>query len=195
MSPGQPLLQFLWIEEDQRRRVAGIQAAIRLHQSLRSIAMAIRILRFLAVLLTAVMLGAGLAHLFEMPHKINLSRDEYLTVQQIYRGWALLGIALIGALIITLILAIAFRKAPAIFPLTLTALLSLAGSLAIFFIFTYPANQQTANWTVMPANWQELRAQWEYSHAVNALLYLVALSALVWSLLAPQQRRGNPLIK
>ena len=153
--------------------------------------MEFRILRFLAVLLTAVVLGAGLAHLFELPNKINLSREEYLTVQQIYRGWALLGVALIGASVLTLILTIAVRKRPAVFALTLTALLCLAGSLAIFFTFTYPTNQQTDNWTFLPANWQELRAQWEYSHAVNAILYLVALSSLVWSFLSPQEQMAS----
>jgi ABC-type cobalamin transport system permease subunit len=45
---------------------------------------------------------------------MDLSRDDYLTVQQIYRGWALLGIALIGALIVTLVLAIAVRRKPTI---------------------------------------------------------------------------------
>lgn len=157
--------------------------------------MAFRILRFLAVLLTAIVLGAGLAHLFEFPNKMDLSRDDYLIVQQIYRGWALLGIALIGALIVTLVLAIAVRKKPTIFALTVTALLCLAASLAIFFTFTYPANQQTANWTFLPADWEELRDRWEYSHAVNAVLYLVALSALVWSLIAPQEQNRKPLIK
>ena len=38
-------------------------------------------------------MAAGMAHLFELPNKIHLSREDYLTVQQIYRGWALLGIA------------------------------------------------------------------------------------------------------
>jgi hypothetical protein len=37
-----------------------------------------------------------------MPNKMVLSREDYLTVQQIYRGWALLGIAVAGALISTI---------------------------------------------------------------------------------------------
>jgi hypothetical protein len=147
----------------------------------------LRVLRFLSVLFTAIVLGAGLAHLFELPNKINLTREKYLTVQQIYSGWALIGIALIGALILTAALAVAVRKDPKLFPLTLTAMLCLGGSLLIFFAFTYPANQQTNNWTFLPSNWQELRKQWEYSHAVNAVLYLIALSTLVWSLLAPRE--------
>ena len=66
--------------------------------------------RFVSLLLTAVALGAGLAHLLALPNKIHLSREDYLTVQQIYRGWALLGIADIGALISTLVLAVRSRE-------------------------------------------------------------------------------------
>src|SRR5512145_1452610 len=51
----------------------------------------INILRFVALLFTALALAPGLAHLLELPNKMTLSREEYLTVQQIYRGWAWLG--------------------------------------------------------------------------------------------------------
>jgi hypothetical protein len=53
-------------------------------------------LQFLAILLTAVSMAPGWAHLLELPNKLGLSKDEYLTVQQIYRGWAYLGIAVEG---------------------------------------------------------------------------------------------------
>jgi hypothetical protein len=66
--------------------------------------------RFLSVLLTAVAMAAGLAHLFALPNKIDLPRADYLTVQQIYRGWALLGITVIGALVSTLVLTILVRE-------------------------------------------------------------------------------------
>lgn len=59
--------------------------------------MSLTVLRFLAVLFTAVAMAAGFAHLLELPNKISLNREEYLTVQQIYRGWALLGFAVVGA--------------------------------------------------------------------------------------------------
>ena len=41
------------------------------------------------------------AHLLELPNRIGLSREEYLTVQQIYRGWALTGVFVFGALLST----------------------------------------------------------------------------------------------
>ena len=80
------------------------------------------------------------------------------------------------------------RAKPKQFALTLTATLCLALGLGVFFTFTYPANQQTLNWTVLPENWQELRRQWEYSHAIGAGLYLVAFLALLLSLLAEREK-------
>jgi uncharacterized membrane protein len=106
-----------------------------------------------------------------------------LTVQQIYRGWALLGIAVMGALLSTLMLTVLVRETPRVFYLTLIATLSIALSLLVFFLCTYPANQATNNWTNLPENWQALRRQWEYSHAVGAGLYFIALTALTLSTL------------
>jgi hypothetical protein len=100
-------------------------------------------LRLVALLLTAVTTSAGLAHLFALPNKISLPRESYLTVQQIYRGWALLGVAFFGALAATTWLAVLARGRRGFYP-TLLAALSLAASLIVFFAFTYPANQQTA---------------------------------------------------
>jgi hypothetical protein len=145
--------------------------------------MSLSILRFIAVLSTAVAMAAGFAHLLELPNKMSLGREDYLTVQQIYRGWALLGVVVVSALVTTGLVAMLVRARPPEFYLTLTAAICIALSLVVFFLFTYPANQQTQNWTTLPDSWETLRRQWEYSHAVGAGLYFVALSALTLSLL------------
>lgn len=44
-----------------------------------------------------------MAHLLELPNKINLPAEAYLTIQQIYRGWAFLGIIELAALLSTLV--------------------------------------------------------------------------------------------
>ncbi|HET6566985.1 MAG TPA: hypothetical protein VFG50_03405 [Rhodothermales bacterium] len=145
--------------------------------------MTLNIVRFISVLFIAVAMAAGFAHLLELPNKIRLSREDYLTVQQIYRGWALLGIAVIGALVSTLVLTIMVRENRTLFSLTLAATICIALSLVVFFTFTFPANRQTQNWTTLPENWQALRRQWEYSHAVGAGLYFAALILVTLSLL------------
>lgn len=146
------------------------------------------ILRFTSLLLTALALAPAMAHLLELPNKINLAAGDYLIVQQIYRGWALLGIVLFAALISNIALAISVCRENMAFILTLITVLCIVLSLIIFFTFTYPANQQTGNWTTLPANWLELRTQWEYSHAVNAGLYLIALIALILSVLMKDEK-------
>jgi ABC-type cobalamin transport system permease subunit len=137
--------------------------------------------RFFSLLFAALALAPALAHLLELPNKIGLSRDDYLIVQQIYRGWALLGIVILGAVLSTLILTILVRKRPNELALSLVAFLCIVGTQLVFWTFTFPANQQTNNWTVLPENWTTLRVQWEYSHAASAVLNLVAFVALAFS--------------
>jgi len=150
--------------------------------------MGVRVMQFLAVMLTALALVPAGAHFFELPNKIALSQEQYFTVQAIYRGWALFGFVLIGALAANLGLAIALRRQKTPFRLALLAFLLVAATLAIFFTWTYPANQATANWTVAPENWEALRLQWEYAHATNAVLTFVALCALMLSTLTARDR-------
>ena len=59
--------------------------------------------RFASLLFAALALAPAMAHLLELPNKIDLAREDYRTVQQIYRGWALLGFVVVGALLSTLL--------------------------------------------------------------------------------------------
>jgi len=149
--------------------------------------MSIRAAQLIAILLVAIAMAAGWAHLLALPNKIALPREDYLTVQQIYRGWALLGVVVIGALVSAAVLTWLYRRAGAPFYLALFATVCIAASLLIFFAFTYPANQATRNWTVLPEHWESLRRQWEYSHAAGAILYFLALAALVLSVIGKRR--------
>jgi len=149
--------------------------------------MALRVVQFLALVLTALALIPSGAHLFALPNKIGLAQEQYFIVQNIYRGWALFGAVLLGALIANLLLAIMLRGRTAPFVFALVAFLCIAVTLAVFFVWTYPANQATDNWTTIPANWEELRRQWEYSHAANALVTFVALCAVTLSVLTTRE--------
>ena len=134
-----------------------------------------RSLRLAAVLSIALALVPTGAHLFELPAKIRLPQQQYFVVQGIYRGWAGFGAVLIAATTINLILAMAlWRRSERAWPAFFAGLL-VASTLAIFFIWTFPANRATSNWTLVPGNWQHFRAQWEYSHAASAILMFAAL--------------------
>ena len=127
-----------------------------------------------ALVLGAVALIPAGAHFFELPNKMTLGRDAYFTVQQIYAGWSLFGVALFGSLAANLALAVAVRRERAACVFAAAAFASMLTVLLLFFAFVYPANGATENWTAMPENWEALRRQWEYGHAVNAVLSFVA---------------------
>lgn len=142
---------------------------------------------FLSLLFAALALAPAMAHVLELPNKMPLSQDAYLTVQQIYRGWALLGFVVAGALLSTLVLTITVRKERKAFLFAVIAWLCIAGTQVVFWTYTYPTNQATHNWTMLPANWVELRRQWEYSHATSAVLNFVALVMLIVSVLVRKE--------
>jgi hypothetical protein len=153
--------------------------------------MGLAVAHFLSLLFTALTLGAALAHLLALPNKIHLTRDQYFTVQQIYNGWALLGIVIAGALVSTLVLSIKVRKQRKQFILALVAFLCIVVSQIVFWTFTFPANQATSNWTMIPDNWEWLRARWEYSHATGAILDLAAFVLLALSVVSAAGLSGR----
>jgi hypothetical protein len=146
-----------------------------------------KLLQFVAMVLTALALVPGGAHLFTLPNKIYLGESDYFITKSVYRGWALLGIVLIGAAIANFALALLIRaqRAPSIF--ALIGGLCLVATLVIFFAFTFPANQATNNWTQIPPDWEQLRWRWELSHAVNAVITFIAFCSLTTSLLLTRE--------
>jgi hypothetical protein len=149
--------------------------------------MALRMVQFLAIVLTALALVPTGAHLFELPNKINLSRDAYLTVQGVYAGWALFGIIDLAALVTNVVLAVRLRRQHPAFSFAVVAVLCFVVFFVIFFTWTFPANQATANWTTMPDDWSGLRQEWEYSHAVNAAVMLIALCSVTLAVITAHQ--------
>ena len=148
--------------------------------------MSLKIVQFVALVFTALALVPAGAHLFALPNKIGLAQEQYFIVQNIYRGWALFGIVLFGALFANMALAWAMRGQRA-FVFVLICLGCLVANLVIFFAFTFPANQATNNWTEVPADWQQLRWQWEVSHAMSAVIAFVGFCSLAVSLLVEEK--------
>jgi hypothetical protein len=144
------------------------------------------LVRFLSLLFVALALVPAGAHLMELAHKIHLSGADYLTVQKLYRGWNLAAIVVIGALVSTAALAVALHGQSPAFGWALLALACIVGTQLVFWVFTYPVNQATANWTMLPADWESLRARWEYSHAASALLNLAALVSTILAILSTE---------
>jgi hypothetical protein len=125
-----------------------------------------------------------MAHLLELPNKIDLPRAEYFIVQKAYRGWSLLGWLLAVELAAMASVAILARHDARIIWPALIAIGCLLAAQGIFWWFTYPANVATDNWTVQLDHWETLRRQWEYSHAAGTLLQMMAMASLIIAALA-----------
>ena len=141
---------------------------------------------FVALMATALALGAALAHALELPNKISMSREAYFTVQQIYAGWNRLAFLLAIELTGMLALLVIYWREPAVMRPVAVALACLVAAQVIFWVWTFPANVATENWTMQPENWEQLRAEWEYSHLAGAVFQTGAMAALVVAVL----RRG-----
>jgi hypothetical protein len=148
---------------------------------------AMKILQFIALVLGALALAPGIAHVASFLNKIHLNESTYFIVQSVYRGWSLFGIVLMGALIANIALAIAARAHVQAFRLVLANLFCLLAGLAICFAFTFPANVATDNWTAVPVNWAQWRWQWEISHAANTAVSFIGYCALILSVLATRE--------
>jgi hypothetical protein len=142
---------------------------------------------FVALLATSIALGGALAHAFELPNKIGLGRTEYFVVQTIYAGWNRLAFVLAVQLIGIIAVVFLYRRDDRVLWPACAALGGLIGAQIVFWVWTFPANQATVNWTQQPENWQALRSQWEYSHLAGAGFQMVAMIALIVAVL-----RRNP---
>lgn len=148
---------------------------------------------FIALIATAVALGGALAHAYELPNKIGLPRDEYFVVQQMYAGWNRLAFVLAIQFLAIIAVLLLHWQEPWVRRPTIVALAGLVAAQLIFWVFTFPANQATSNWTVVPENWEWLRARWEYSHLAGAVCQLVCMAALVIAVLAAGRPDRAPI--
>lgn len=107
-----------------------------------------------------------------------MGEADYFKIQSIYAGWALFGGVIFAAIASNGYLSWTLRvpdRVAARWAFVSAMLISL--TLVIFFIWVFPGNQATANWTSIPTYWEEHRRNWEYGHAVNAVITFVALLA------------------
>src|SRR5688572_4917925 len=133
----------------------------------------VQAIQFAAVITTALALVPGMAHVLELPNKIHMRREDYLNAQRLYRGWQFVGIAVIAALISTILL-LSVSSADQ-YPFALDAVLAVSATQVLFWVFTFPVNRRTRNWTETPGDWEALRRRWEYSHASSAAFNFIAL--------------------
>jgi hypothetical protein len=98
-----------------------------------------------AIIATALALGGALAHAYELPNKIDLSREDYFIAQRIYDGWNQLAYVLAVQLIGILCLIVSYRYQPSVLWPAGVALCGLIAAQVVFWTWTFPANQATRN--------------------------------------------------
>jgi hypothetical protein len=118
-----------------------------------------------------------------------------MTVQRIYAGWSLFGIAIIAALLLIALHTAMLRSNRTAFWSSLTALVCIAVTRVIFWTLTYPMNVASNNWMVTPQGFEAARRQWQCSHAVKAVLTFAALVAIIVAGLADVRRNGDDAIR
>jgi hypothetical protein len=144
---------------------------------------------FVALMATALAMGGALAHALELPNKIGLSRGDYFIAQRLYDGWNRLAYLLLVQLAGIVAVIALYRREPRVLTPAIVALAALIAAQAVFWVWTFPANVATQQWTAQPENWEMLRAQWEYSHLAGAAFQIIVMAALVVAVL----RRPGPM--
>lgn len=146
----------------------------------------LHVLQVVAVVLVSIAMALSLAHALELPGKLRLPRDDYLTMQQVYApGFAIGGaVGEFGGIIATGLLLIETPPGPARV-LTATALAAIVVMHLVFWAVTKPVNQY---WFLprsqVPQDWMALRNRWETSHLVRAVLAAAGFILLVIAAIA-----------
>jgi hypothetical protein len=158
--------------------------------------MGLRIWRWLTFMLIALGMSAAMAHLLEMPAKLEYDGALWLRLLQTLYPPAfgpVAGSLEAGGLLAVVVLAFLVRRRRPAWGWTLVAAVCMAVAHAAFWIWVSPVNAALLPLTpeTLPPDWTRLRDQWEYTHAARALLQIVALGALAGSFLVETPRPGG----
>jgi hypothetical protein len=153
--------------------------------------------RFVTIMATAIAMSSSVAHLMELPSKMQYEPSLYVRLHRtLYPNFGrIAGSAEAVAVITTAALAgWTRRKRPHAFPFTAAAAGCLAAAHGIFWTVVNPVNIEMVKWPLdaIPPDWMTARDRWEYGHAVRAGLMTTALAALIASLLAETGDSARP---
>jgi hypothetical protein len=155
--------------------------------------------RFATVMLVALSMATAMCHLLELPAKIGYDAPLWLTLlHTLYPPtFGTVGAAFeVGAIVTSLVLAWLVRRRGRVFAWTLAGALCMVAAHVAFWVWIAPVNATLGAVTpdTLPPDWTSLRDRWEYTHAARALLQVLALGAVVWSILVdtgPAPPRGR----
>ncbi len=147
----------------------------------------LRTCRFFTILLAALGLTLGAAHVLEMPPKMQYDAQMYAAVTStLYRLFGSLGAVIqIGATLAAIVLTFFVRGRPA-FRACLFGTLGLVLSLVLWGALVAPVN---AEWIrvaesapeSVPQVYLQLRTRWEYGHLAAFAAWLIGFGLLLLS--------------
>lgn len=146
--------------------------------------MTIAIIRFLNVLLAALLAGVSFGIWIGF-NPANLSPSAYVEQQQnMLQALQVLMVSLVFlAILITLISAFLQRKDKQSFILLLVAAAFFIGCILITRFGNKPIDDEVLTWTInsLPDNWQTLRDNWWSLHISRTITELIALVLITWT--------------
>lgn len=157
--------------------------------------MFIRTWRFITLILTSLSLSLSMAHLLELPQRMQFDHQLWVRVtvfENVYRLFGSVGAAFeITAILTAIVLVFLVRRRGSTFYWTLGGAILLVLAFVSWIVFVAPMNAEFARWLVnpVPADWTRYRDQWEYAHAINALIKIIGLSFLVISVLVETPKK------
>jgi hypothetical protein len=167
--------------------------------------MGLRLWRWLTLMLIALGMSAAMAHLLEMPAKLDYDGGMWLHLLQTLYPPAfgpVAGYLEAGGVLTVVVLAFLVRHRKPAFRWTLVAAACMVAAHAAFWVWVSPVNAVMLPLTpeTLPAHWMRLRDQWEYTHAARALLQIVSVATLAYSFLvettdADTMQRDRPVLR
>ncbi len=157
------------------------------------------IFQITTLLLVAIVVTTTLGHALELPGKMRLPKESYLAIQPIYYpGFTIAGAAEPLGLLALVVLTAMTTDDAGFWP-TLAALLALAVTHALYWLWTHPVNNFWlkdfelkgagkgffsfgAGRLDPRSDWTALRDRWEYSHVARALFALASFICLATAL-------------
>jgi Domain of unknown function (DUF1772) len=159
----------------------------------------IRTWRFITLMLAAFSLSLSMTHLLELPQRMQFDRQLWVSVtvvENVYKLFGTVGAVFeITAILTAIVLAFIVRDRGLTFYWTLGGAILLVLAFISWIVFIAPMNAEFAKWLTspIPTDWMRYRDQWEYSHAVNAVIKIIALGLLAISVLVETPQKLDQL--
>ena len=162
----------------------------------------VRSLQVVTLILVGMAMSLSLAHALELPGKMRLGKDAYLSVQTIYYpGFTIGGAAEPLGLLALIALLVLMPFGSSRFWWTAAALLALLAAHLTYWFVTHPVN---SFWTkdialtglgatffslfapeASSGDWSKLRDVWEYSHVARSVCAMASFVCLAMAATAP----------